>query len=332
MTPHSLVASGRERGTMNRHALVTGGAGFVGSHLVDALVEGGWSVTVVDDLSSGTTEHLAQHRDNPAVEVLEADVCGTWDAPAHTSLVLNFASPASPPMFLERPLETMATGSIGTYKVIEFCLRTGARLIQASTSEVYGEPEVHPQPEHYWGNVNPIGPRSVYDEAKRFSEALIMAHVRSAGLDAGIVRIFNTYGPRLEASDGRVVSNFLSQALRGEPITVYGDGTQTRSFCYVSDLVRGVLAMASREQLTGPVNLGNPAEITISQLAGAVRQVTGQDAPVTYAPLPVDDPTQRRPDISLAAQVLGWKPVVELPEGLALTSEAMARSLASQVT
>ena len=212
-------------------ALVTGGAGFIGSHLVDALIARNWRVVVIDDLSSGFLENLTAHTDNPDLEVIQADICGDWSVPGPVDVVFNFASAASPPLFLTRPLQTLAAGSKGTERVIEFAVAKGARLIQASTSEVYGEPQIHPQTEEYWGNVNPIGPRSVYDEAKRFSEAMISAYVRLGTLDAGIVRIFNTYGPRLRASDGRVVSNFVHQALRGEPLTVYGTGEQTRSFC-----------------------------------------------------------------------------------------------------
>ncbi len=297
-------------------AVVTGGAGFIGSHLVDALIARNWQVVVIDDLSSGFLENLAAHTDDPALEVIQADICGDWSVPGPVDVVFNFASAASPPLFLTRPLETLAAGSKGTERVIEFAVAKGARLIQASTSEVYGEPQIHPQTEEYWGNVNPIGPRSVYDEAKRFSEAMISAYVRLGRLDAGIVRIFNTYGPRLRASDGRVVSNFVDQALRGEPLTVYGTGEQTRSFCYVDDLVRGVLLLAGREQQLGPVNLGNPEEITILELAETVSEFTGTPLNVVHRPLPMDDPTQRRPDVTRARQLLGWEPKVSLREGL----------------
>ncbi|SDH61769.1 dTDP-glucose 4,6-dehydratase, partial [Lentzea fradiae] len=226
-------------------AVVTGGAGFIGSHLVDAVLDHGWSVVVVDDFSSGLTENVTRYADEPRFEFIEADICGDWTVDGPVDLVLNFASPASPPRFLERPLETLEVGSTGMKKVAELAIANGARLIQASTSEVYGEPQVHPQPEEYWGNVNPIGPRSVYDESKRYAEALLGAYHRMGLLDVGIVRIFNTYGPRLHATDGRVVSNFVHQALSGKPLTVYGTGKQTRSFCYVGDLVRGILALAS---------------------------------------------------------------------------------------
>jgi nucleoside-diphosphate-sugar epimerase len=302
--------------TSGMRAVVTGGAGFVGSHLVDALVKEGWQVVVVDDLTSGHLENLAEHAASSTFEFIQADICGDWTVDGPVDLVLNFASSASPPHFLQRPLETLDVGATGMRKVIELAVDKGARLIQASTSEVYGEPQVHPQTEEYWGNVNPIGPRSVYDESKRYAEALIGAHVRLGRLDAGIVRIFNTYGPRLHPSDGRVVSNFIGQSLSGQPLTVYGSGRQTRSFCFVDDLVRGVLLLAERRGQLGPVNLGNPREITILELAEAVTEYTGTHLAVVHEPLPVDDPTQRQPDITRARQLLGWEPRVSLREGL----------------
>lgn len=300
-------------------AVITGGAGFIGSHLADALLTEGWQVVVIDDLSSGHLENLAGHAGDPSLEVLRADICADWSVDGPVDLVLNFASSASPPHFLERPLETLDVGATGMRKVIELAVDKGARLIQASTSEVYGEPQVHPQTEEYWGNVNPIGPRSVYDESKRYAEALIGAYVRLGRLDAGIVRIFNTYGPRLHPSDGRVVSNFIRQSLSGQPLTVYGSGRQTRSFCFVDDLVRGVLLLAERRGQLGPVNLGNPQEITILELAMAVTELTGTNLAVVHEPLPVDDPTQRQPDITRARQLLGWEPRVDLREGLRRT-------------
>ncbi|MEU5691044.1 UDP-glucuronic acid decarboxylase family protein [Actinosynnema sp. NPDC020468] len=302
-------------------AVVTGGAGFVGSHLVDRLVADGWRVVVLDDLSSGDTANVEAHRGVEGFEFHEVDICGDWTVAGDVDLVLNFASPASPPRYLERPLETLDVGSTGVRKVVEFAAAKGARLVQASTSEVYGEPTVHPQTEEYWGNVNPIGPRSVYDESKRFAEALLAAHHRLGRVDVGIVRIFNTYGPRLRASDGRVVSNFVDQALRGEPLTVYGTGNQTRSFCYVDDLVRGVLAFAAQPGELGPVNLGNPHEVTVLDLATLVGELTGTRVELVHSELPADDPTQRRPDITRAGQLLGWKPEVSLRDGLSRTVE-----------
>ena len=305
--------------TNGMRAVVTGGAGFIGSHLVDALVGTGWQVVVIDDLSSGHLSNLAAHRDDPAVEFIEADICRDVTVPGEVDLVLNFASSASPPQFLCRPIETLEVGSLGMRNVIELAVAKDARLVQASTSEVYGEPQVHPQTEEYWGNVNPIGPRSVYDESKRYAEALIGAHVRMGRLDAGIVRIFNTYGPRLAASDGRVVSNFVHQALSGSPLTVFGSGRQTRSFCYVDDLVDGVLLLAERRGQLGPVNLGNPDEITVLDLARVVGELTGTKIALVHEALPTDDPTQRRPDITRARQLLGWTPKVALRDGLSRT-------------
>ncbi|MFD9705220.1 UDP-glucuronic acid decarboxylase family protein [Lentzea sp. NPDC059081] len=302
-------------------AVVTGGAGFIGSHLVDAVLDRGWSVVVVDDFSSGLTENVTRYADEPRFEFIEADICGEWTVEGPVDLVLNFASPASPPKFLERPLETLEVGSTGMKKVAELAIAKGARLIQASTSEVYGEPQVHPQPEEYWGNVNPIGPRSVYDESKRYAEAMLGAYHRMGLLDVGIVRIFNTYGPRLHATDGRVVSNFVHQALSGKPLTVYGTGKQTRSFCYVGDLVRGIFALADLKGELGPVNLGNPVEITVLELAQIVGDLTGVSVSLEYSDLPTDDPTQRKPDIGRARELLGWEPQVALRDGLTKTIE-----------
>ena len=302
-------------------AVVTGGAGFIGSHLVDAVLDRGWSVVVVDDFSSGLTENVTRYEDEPRFEFIEADICGDWTVEGPADLVLNFASPASPPKFLERPLETLEVGSTGMKKVAEMAIAKGARLIQASTSEVYGEPQVHPQPEEYWGNVNPIGPRSVYDESKRYAEAMLGAYHRMGLLDVGIVRIFNTYGPRLHATDGRVVSNFVHQALSGKPLSVYGTGQQTRSFCYVGDLVRGIFALADLKGELGPVNIGNPQEITVLQLAEIVGELTGVSVSLEYSDLPTDDPTQRKPDITRAQSLLGWEPEVDLREGLLKTIE-----------
>ena len=298
---------------------MTGGAGFLGSHVCDALLERGDRVVCVDDLSTGSAGNVSAHRDNPAFDLVVRDVSVAFDVDGPVDAVLHLASPASPPDYLARPLETLAVGSEGTRHGLELAKNHGARFVLASTSEVYGDPAVHPQHETYWGNVNPVGPRSVYDEAKRFAEALTMAWHRTHGIDVAIVRIFNTYGPRLRPGDGRVVSNFVTQALDGRPLTVYGDGSQTRSLCYVSDEVAGILALLD-SSLTGPVNIGNPDEHTMMDLARIVLEVTGSSSPIVHEPLPVDDPTRRRPDISLARRELGWEPVVALRDGLAATA------------
>ena len=297
-------------------AVVTGGAGFVGSHLVDALTGRGWHVVVIDDLSSGDLANLAGHTNDGAVTFVHQDIRAGVRVDGPVDLVFNLASAASPRHFTERPIEILEAGSIGMRNVIELAIGKRARLIQASTSEVYGEPQEHPQTETYWGNVNPIGTRSVYDESKRYAEALTAAHVRLGTLDAGIVRIFNTYGPRLAPADGRVVSNFIHQSLIGRPLTVYGSGEQTRSFCYVDDLVRGLLLLADRPHELGPVNLGNPEEITVLELAQEVLGLTGGRGPITHLPLPQDDPTRRRPDITRARDLLGWTPEITVRDGL----------------
>jgi nucleoside-diphosphate-sugar epimerase len=295
--------------------VVTGGAGFLGSHLCDVLLTRGHQVVCLDNLSSGRLEnitHLFGHPDFEFRDVdvsTEFDICGTVDSIAH------LASPASPPDYLRMPLETLAVGSRGTENCLRLAEAKGARFVLASTSEVYGDPSVHPQPEEYWGNVNSIGPRSVYDEAKRFGEALTAAYGRVRRVDVGIIRIFNTYGPRMNAHDGRVVTNFVTQALNGEPITVYGDGTQTRSFCYVDDLIRGIAAMIKSSE-AGPINLGNPEEFTVGEFAKVVLQITGSSSPIEYRPLPVDDPTRRRPVITRAQERLGWHPEVPVADGV----------------
>ena len=305
----------------DRRVLLAGGAGFIGSHLCDRLIARGDSVVCVDDLSTGRTgniEHLLGH---DRFEFVEHDVVADCSALAAGSpfwAVMNLASPASPPEYLRRPIDTLDVGSIGTRNLLEVARAHGARYFLASTSEVYGDPLVHPQVETYWGNVNPIGERSVYDEAKRFAEALTMAYHREHGLAVRIVRIFNTYGPRMQPDDGRVVTNFVNQALRGEPLTVYGDGSQTRSFCYVDDLVTGIVALLDSD-LTGPVNLGNPDEFTMLELAQLVTELTGSTSPVEHRPLPQDDPKVRRPDTSLAAAHLGWSATVPLRDGLTRT-------------
>jgi nucleoside-diphosphate-sugar epimerase len=308
---------------MTRRMVVLGGGGFLGSHLCDQLLARGDDVVCVDDFSTGrpaNVAHLAGHR---SFTLVEADISVSLPVDGEVHGVFNLASPASPPDYLALPLQTLAVGSEGTRRGLELAHRSGARFLMASTSEVYGDPDVHPQTEAYWGNVNPVGPRSVYDEAKRFSEALTMAHHRTLGTDVAIVRIFNTYGPRLRPDDGRVVSNFLLQAMRGEPLTVYGDGSQTRSLCYVEDEVRGLIGLFDSE-LTGPVNIGNPDEYTMLELARTVVDLLGSSSPIAHLPLPVDDPTRRRPDITVARAELGWEPTTSLRDGLARTAAFLA--------
>ena len=298
--------------------LVAGAAGFLGSHLTDRLLGDGHTVIGVDNLSTGERENLFHLAGEPRFDFLEWDICQPFTAgndPGQVDYVFNFASPASPPEYMRLGIETLMVGSAGTRNMLEIAARHNAGFLHASTSECYGDPQQHPQTEEYWGNVNPVGPRSVYDEAKRFGEALVMAYYRSRGVNTHLVRIFNTYGPRLHPDDGRVVSNFMMQALRGEPLTVYGDGRQTRSFCYVDDLIEGIVLLARSEEHF-PVNLGNPEEFTILECAQAVLEVTGSKSEVSYVDLPVDDPARRRPDITKARTVLGWEPRVGLHEGL----------------
>ena len=307
--------------------IITGGAGFLGSHLSTLLVERGDDVVAVDDLSSGSTTNVAHLADHERFALVEQDVSRDLPVDGAVDGIVHMASPASVKDYLEHPIETLDIGSLGTRRCLELARATGARFVMASTSEIYGDPLQHPQTEAYWGNVNPIGPRSVYDEAKRFSEALTMAFHRTYGVSVGIVRTFNTYGPSMRPEDGRVVSNFLVQALRGEPLTVYGDGTQTRSFCFVADQVRGYAAVLDAPDFTGPVNIGNPNEFTMLELAEQVVEVTGSSSDIVYEDLPEDDPTQRRPDISLAAERLGWKPTIELREGLERTAAHLRAQL-----
>jgi nucleoside-diphosphate-sugar epimerase len=312
-----------------RRILLAGGAGFIGSHLCDRLIERGDQVVCVDDLSTGrkaNIEHLIGHERFEFVEHDVVDDCTFLQTIDPLWAVMNLASPASPPEYLRRPIDTLDVGSIGTRNLLEVARAHGARYFLASTSEVYGDPLVHPQVETYWGNVNPIGERSVYDEAKRFAEAITMAYHRTFGLEVRIVRIFNTYGPRMQPEDGRVVTNFVNQALRGEPLTVYGDGSQTRSFCYVDDLVTGIVALLDSD-VTGPVNLGNPDEFTMLELAQLANELTRSSSPVVHLPLPADDPKLRRPDTTLAADLLGWAATVPLREGLQRTVDHF-RSLA----
>jgi len=295
--------------------VVTGGAGFVGSHLCRALLDRGDDVVAVDNLCTGRRENVAELEADARFELVIADVSKQIPVTGAVDGVLHFASPASPPEYLQIPLETMDVSSLGTRNALELARAHDASFLLASTSEVYGNPEVHPQPETYNGNVNPTGPRSVYDEAKRFAETMTITYHRLHGTKTHIVRIFNTYGPRLRPSDGRVVSNFLVQAVEGTPLTVYGDGTQTRSFCYVDDEVRGILALFDSD-LAEPVNIGNPGEFTMLELADLVREVTGSSSDIVFAPLPVDDPVRRRPDITRARTLLGWEPTITLREGL----------------
>ena len=298
-------------------SVVLGGAGFLGSHLCEALLAKQHSVIAIDDLSSGKLSNFYNFASNSKFMFLQQNICDPIILNESVDFVFNFASPASPPHYLKRPIHTLKTGSTGTQNAIELALSKNARLIQASTSEVYGDPVEHPQRESYWGNVNPIGDRSCYDEAKRFSEALCMAHKRMHGLNIGIVRIFNTYGPRLDVHDGRVVSNFVNQALTNNPITVYGSGRQTRSFCYVSDLIVAILAMAFADvSVSGPVNIGNPNEFTMLELAQVVIEKTESRSEIVFKDLPSDDPQRRCPDISLAKELLNWQPEVPLEVGI----------------
>ncbi|MGZ4796078.1 MAG: UDP-glucuronic acid decarboxylase family protein [Acidimicrobiia bacterium] len=299
-------------------AVVSGAAGFLGSHLSERLVERGWDVVGLDNLLTGRLDNLDDLMGREEFTFAHYDVTNFVHVPGPVDAVLHFASPASPIDYLEHPIQTMKVGSLGTHNMLGLSLAKGARFFLASTSEVYGDPQVPPQTEDYWGHVNPVGPRGVYDEAKRFAEALALAYHRSHGLDVRIVRIFNTFGPKLRPADGRVVSNFLVQAMRGEPLTVYGDGKQTRSFCYVDDEIRGILALLDSDYV-GPVNIGNPNEFTILELAQTVLDVTGSSSEIAFEPLPVDDPTQRQPDISLARSLLGWEPEVQLRDGLERT-------------
>jgi dTDP-glucose 4,6-dehydratase len=297
--------------------VVTGAAGFLGSHITDRLLSEGHTVLGVDNLSTGTLDNLAHLSDEPRFRFEERDICKPFD-PGRVDYIFNFASPASPPDYLRLGVETLRVGSAGVENTLEIASRYDAGYLHASTSECYGDPLQHPQPESYWGNVNPVGPRSVYDEAKRYAEALVMAYHRSRGVNSHLVRIFNTYGPRLHPDDGRVISNFVMQALRGEPLTIYGDGSQTRSFCYVDDLIDGILLL-SRSDEHLPVNIGNPDEFTILECARAVLEVTGSKSELRFQALPEDDPALRCPDITKARTLLGWKPRIGLKEGLAMS-------------
>ena len=307
-------------------AIVTGGAGFLGSHLCDYLLAEGYRVVCVDNLDTGSLQNIERIR-SPEFVFVSHDVTERVEISEPVDVVFHLASPASPIDYMRLPLHTLKVGSYGTHNALGLAKFKRARFLLASTSEVYGDPKVHPQPETYWGNVNPIGPRGVYDEAKRFAEALTMAYHRLHGVDTRIVRIFNTYGPRMRPHDGRVVSNFIVQALKGEPLTIYGDGSQTRSFTYVDDLIDGIVRLFERGG-TEPVNVGNPNEFTVRELADLVRRLTGSTSPVVQEPLPADDPKVRQPDITRARALLGWEPRVPLEDGLRRTVEYFRAELA----
>ncbi len=299
-------------------SVVTGGAGFLGSHLCDHLLAEGHQVICLDNLITGNIANIEHLAGNENFRFIKHDVTEYIFLPGPVDYIYHFASPASPIDYLELPIQTLKVGSLGTHKALGLAKAKGARFLLASTSETYGDPLVHPQPETYWGNVNPVGPRGVYDEAKRFAEAMTMAYRRFHGVDAKIVRIFNTYGPRMRAKDGRAVPAFVSQALDGTPITVFGDGSQTRSFCFVNDLIRGIYALACSEE-SGPINIGNPAEMTILQLAEKIIELTGSASEIIHEGLPTDDPKVRQPDITLARERLKWQPEVDVDEGLPIT-------------
>jgi len=298
--------------------LITGGAGFLGSHLCDRLIAEGHRVICVDNFLTGRRENILHLLNANSFIFIEHDIIHPLKIESDLDYVLHFASPASPKDYMKYAIETMKAGAFGTYNMLELAKQKGSVFLLASTSEVYGDPQIHPQSENYWGYVNPIGPRSVYDEAKRYAEALTMAYHREYGLNVKIVRIFNTYGPRMKVDDGRVISNFIVQALKGEPITVYGDGSQTRSFCYVDDLVEGIFRLMQTNYI-GVVNLGNPEEYTVLQLAEIIKELTGSSSQIVFHPLPQDDPKRRQPDISLAKNLLNWEPQVSLREGLKRT-------------
>ncbi len=306
--------------------LVTGGAGFIGSHLCDRLLAEGHSVIAMDNLITGSTDNIAHLAGHRSFLFVEHDVTNYIYVEGPVDAVLHFASPASPVDYLNYPIQTLKVGALGTHKALGLAKAKNARFLLASTSEVYGDPLIHPQPEEYWGNVNPVGPRGVYDEAKRFAEAMTMAYHRYHGLETRIVRIFNTYGPRMRINDGRVVPNFIFQALHGQPLTIYGQGEQTRSFCYVSDLVEGALRLLNSGE-NDPTNIGNPTEMTILEFATLVNEITGNPAGIIFKPLPEDDPKQRKPDIGKARALLDWDPKVALREGLVATISDYRRRL-----
>jgi dTDP-glucose 4,6-dehydratase len=311
-------------------AVVTGGAGFLGSHLCDALLELGYDVVCLDNLLTGSTDNISHLIGHSRFKFVKHNVTDYLFVEGSVDAVLHFASPASPIDYLEMPIQTLKVGSLGTHKALGLAKEKGARFLLASTSEVYGDPLTNPQPETYWGNVNPIGPRGVYDEAKRFAEAMTMAYRRYHGMDARIVRIFNTYGPRMRPNDGRVVSNFIIQALQSHPLTIYGDGRQTRSFCYVSDLISGITSLLNAPpsaEMGTPINIGNPEEGTVRDLANKVLALTGSSSPIETRELPVDDPHVRCPDISRAKNLLGWQPKVSIDQGIMLTVEYFRKKI-----
>lgn len=307
-------------------ALVTGGAGFLGSHLCESLLSKGYKVIAMDNLLTGDVRNVEHLFGSSGFSFVKYDVTNYIHVPGEIRFVFHFASPASPIDYLNLPIQTMKVGSLGTHKALGLAKEKKATFLLASTSEVYGDPKIHPQTEDYWGNVNPVGPRGVYDEAKRFSEAMTMAYHRYHGVDTRIVRIFNTYGPRMRLDDGRALPTFMGQALAGEPITVFGDGSQTRSFCYVSDLIRGIILLAESSE-NDPVNIGNPREMTIKEFAEKVVALTGSRSEITYKELPQDDPKVRQPDITRAGKILGWKPEVDLDDGLKMTLEYFRKKL-----
>lgn len=309
--------------------LITGGAGFLGSHLCDRFLRDGHDVIAMDNLITGNVRNLEHLAGNGRFRFIKQDVTEYLYIDGALDAVLHLASPASPVDYLEFPIQTLKVGALGTHKTLGLARAKGARFLLASTSEVYGDPQVHPQREDYWGHVNPIGPRGVYDEAKRYAEALTMAYHRSHGVQTRIARIFNTYGPRMRLDDGRVVPNFVGQALRGEPLTVYGNGSQTRSFCYCADTIEGLYRLLNSDY-TQPVNIGNPTEMSIEEFAVLINRLVGNQAGIVHHPLPVDDPRVRRPDITRAREVLGWSPTVDLEEGMRETIEWFRRSLTDQ--
>ncbi len=311
---------------MSKVAVVTGGAGFLGSHLCDKLIGNGLKVVCIDNLITGNIENIEHLFGNENFSFLKHDVTNFIHVPGKVDYIFHFASPASPIDYLKLPIQTLKVGSLGTHKVLGLAKEKNAAFLLASTSEVYGDPKIHPQKEDYWGNVNPVGPRGVYDEAKRFAEAMTMAYHRYHGVKTRIVRIFNTYGPKMRLDDGRALPAFVGQALRGENITVFGDGQQTRSFCYVTDLVDGIYRLMMSEEID-PVNIGNPSEITIKQFAEEVLRITGSNSKIVFEPLPIDDPMVRQPDITKAKEILGWEPKIDRKEGLEITIQYFKKKL-----
>lgn len=313
-----MTRQAKEAGRPGTVSVVLGGAGFIGSHLCEFLIGQGHRVVAIDNLITGNRRNLANLMQHPEFSFVEQDVTSFINVEGRVNFIFHMASPASPVDYLQLPIQTLKVGAMGTHNALGLARSKGATFLLASTSETYGDPLVHPQPESYWGNVNPIGPRGVYDEAKRFAEAMTMAYHRYHGVDTRIVRIFNTYGPRMRPNDGRIVPTLIRQALKNEPLTVFGEGKQTRSFCYVSDLIRGLYQLALT-QFHEPVNIGNPREMTVMEFAVLIRAMTGTASQITYKPLPTDDPKTRQPDIRRARELLGWEPVVSLEEGLAKT-------------